>query len=311
MGQAPVEARPPRSRTARPAAGRGLDRPNLARWLRFERDTVVAATTVGRWFRNMHARRLDDLDLADGFDAAAALERNSGPATGSCAFLGLARPRTSTSTATTFSDCGPMAPPSASATGLCATSTDSASTAPRSPAGSGSTPMAKRSRPRRGSGPAAPPVPVATHRPQETGRWRRQAPAGDPHPISRHREELPGAPRADRRPRRRGADRADPGARRGVPEGPRRRGGAEDPRHGEARRPPRPSRRTSRRSTSASGGSSPGSRPPARCRSPERTTIVPRPHVRRRLEQAGQFGLGSRRRSCVHAACRRRSCARS
>ena len=46
----------------------------LARWLRFERDAVVAATTVGRWFRNMHARRFDDLDLADGFDAAAALD---------------------------------------------------------------------------------------------------------------------------------------------------------------------------------------------------------------------------------------------
>ena len=46
----------------------------LARWLRFERDTAVAATTVGRWFRNMHARRFDDLDLADGFNAAAALD---------------------------------------------------------------------------------------------------------------------------------------------------------------------------------------------------------------------------------------------
>ena len=46
----------------------------LARWLRFERDTVVAATTVGRWFRNMQARRFDDLDLADGLDAAAALD---------------------------------------------------------------------------------------------------------------------------------------------------------------------------------------------------------------------------------------------
>ena len=46
----------------------------LTRWLRFQRDTVVAATTVGRWFRNMRARRFDDLDLADGFDAAAALD---------------------------------------------------------------------------------------------------------------------------------------------------------------------------------------------------------------------------------------------
>ena len=46
----------------------------LTNWLRFERDTVVAATTVGRWFRDMHARRFGDLDLADGFDAAAALD---------------------------------------------------------------------------------------------------------------------------------------------------------------------------------------------------------------------------------------------
>ncbi len=46
----------------------------LTRWLRFERDTVVAATTVGRWFRNVRVRRFDDLDLADGFDAAAALD---------------------------------------------------------------------------------------------------------------------------------------------------------------------------------------------------------------------------------------------
>ena len=45
----------------------------LTRWLRFERDTVVAATTVGRWL----ARVVDTLRFspARGFDAAAALDR--------------------------------------------------------------------------------------------------------------------------------------------------------------------------------------------------------------------------------------------
>ena len=42
----------------------------LTRWLRFERDTVVAATTVGRWLANEDLR---DIDMADGFDAVAAL----------------------------------------------------------------------------------------------------------------------------------------------------------------------------------------------------------------------------------------------
>ena len=46
--------------------------------------------------------------------------------------------------------CGPTAPPSASATGRCATSTGCGSTAPPSPAGSAGTPMARRSRPRHG-----------------------------------------------------------------------------------------------------------------------------------------------------------------
>ena len=46
----------------------------MTRWLRWERDTVAAATTVGRWLRNMDARRFDDLDLAEGFNAAAALD---------------------------------------------------------------------------------------------------------------------------------------------------------------------------------------------------------------------------------------------
>ena len=42
----------------------------LTRWLRWQRDTVVAATTVGRWLRNAPAR---DIDLVDGCDAVAAL----------------------------------------------------------------------------------------------------------------------------------------------------------------------------------------------------------------------------------------------
>ena len=81
-------------------------------------------------------------------------------------------------------------------------------------------------------GPAAPPLPLAAERSEETGGGDRQAAAGHAHPIRRHRQELPGAPGADRRAARRGADRADPGAGRGVPERPLRRGGAEDPRHG-------------------------------------------------------------------------------
>ena len=42
----------------------------LTRWLRFQRDTAVAATTVGRWLANEDLR---DIDMADGFDAVAAL----------------------------------------------------------------------------------------------------------------------------------------------------------------------------------------------------------------------------------------------
>ena len=42
----------------------------LAQLTRWERDTVVAATTVGRWLRNAPA---GDIDLVDGFDAVAAL----------------------------------------------------------------------------------------------------------------------------------------------------------------------------------------------------------------------------------------------
>ena len=46
----------------------------LTRWLRLERDTGVVATTVGRWLRGRPARRSGDFDMADGFDAAAALD---------------------------------------------------------------------------------------------------------------------------------------------------------------------------------------------------------------------------------------------
>ena len=46
----------------------------LTRWLRWERDTVVAATTVGRWLRSVHAGGGLELDLADGFDAVASLD---------------------------------------------------------------------------------------------------------------------------------------------------------------------------------------------------------------------------------------------
>ena len=52
-------------------------RANLAqmtRWLRVQRDTVVAATAVGRWLANPPVRAFNDIDLADGFDAVAALD---------------------------------------------------------------------------------------------------------------------------------------------------------------------------------------------------------------------------------------------
>ena len=48
----------------------GASLAQLTRWLRFERDTVVAATTVARWLANEDVR---DIDMADGFDAVAAL----------------------------------------------------------------------------------------------------------------------------------------------------------------------------------------------------------------------------------------------
>ena len=47
----------------------GANIAQLTRWLLFQHDTAVAATTVRRWLGN--ARRIGDIDLADDFDAAA------------------------------------------------------------------------------------------------------------------------------------------------------------------------------------------------------------------------------------------------
>ena len=46
----------------------------LTRWLRIERDTAVAATTVGRWLDNAHGRGVRAFDLADDFNAVATLD---------------------------------------------------------------------------------------------------------------------------------------------------------------------------------------------------------------------------------------------
>ena len=46
----------------------------LTRWLRLQRDAIVAATTVGRWLAKMPVRAFNDIDLADGFDAVASLD---------------------------------------------------------------------------------------------------------------------------------------------------------------------------------------------------------------------------------------------
>ena len=51
----------------------GASLAQLTRWLRFERGTVVAATTVGRWLASARARCIGDLETADDFDAVAAL----------------------------------------------------------------------------------------------------------------------------------------------------------------------------------------------------------------------------------------------
>ena len=45
----------------------------LTRWLRLERDTAVAATTVGRWLDKVHAQDLRSADKPDDFDAVAVL----------------------------------------------------------------------------------------------------------------------------------------------------------------------------------------------------------------------------------------------
>ncbi len=48
----------------------GASLAQLTRWLRWERDTVVAVTTVARWLANEDVR---EIDMADGFDAVATL----------------------------------------------------------------------------------------------------------------------------------------------------------------------------------------------------------------------------------------------
>ena len=52
----------------------GANLAQLTRWLRFRRDTVVAATTVARWLENAPAHGGLDLDMDNDFDAAAALD---------------------------------------------------------------------------------------------------------------------------------------------------------------------------------------------------------------------------------------------
>ena len=68
----------------------------LTRWLRIERDTVVAATTVGRWLDGAHARGIGQ--VGDGFDAAGVLDALV--ANAHCASRATP-PRASTNTATT------------------------------------------------------------------------------------------------------------------------------------------------------------------------------------------------------------------
>ena len=45
----------------------------LHRWLHTERHVAVAATTVGCWLEKTHARDIRGVDVADDFDAVAAL----------------------------------------------------------------------------------------------------------------------------------------------------------------------------------------------------------------------------------------------
>ena len=53
----------------------GASLAQLTRWLRFECDTVVAATTVGRWLDSAPAGSFGNIDVADDFDAVATLDR--------------------------------------------------------------------------------------------------------------------------------------------------------------------------------------------------------------------------------------------
>ncbi|MCY4012818.1 MAG: hypothetical protein OXG82_08905 [Gammaproteobacteria bacterium] len=46
----------------------------LTRWLRLERDTVAAATTVGRWLDKVHRSAFRDIRMADAFNTVAALD---------------------------------------------------------------------------------------------------------------------------------------------------------------------------------------------------------------------------------------------
>ena len=45
----------------------------LTRWLRFQRDTAVAATTVARWLPSARTRCIGDPETVDDLDAVAAL----------------------------------------------------------------------------------------------------------------------------------------------------------------------------------------------------------------------------------------------
>ena len=47
----------------------------LTRWLRFRRDTIVAATTVARWLDNVQAYNIRHMMMAGDFDAVATLDQ--------------------------------------------------------------------------------------------------------------------------------------------------------------------------------------------------------------------------------------------
>ena len=110
-----------------------------ARWLRIERGTIVASTTLGRWLDRVDDR---EIDQCHGFDAVAVLDELR------ARDRELRFPRLAVSRIDEHGyDVLRMraeAPRSASATGRCTTTTGCASTAPPSPAGCGSTAMAKQ-----------------------------------------------------------------------------------------------------------------------------------------------------------------------